>query len=1000
MPKCIFHILFWLLPCALIAQERGLIVTPYSGALQSPLKGDSGKRKAALLVGVADYSSPKLKLKYAGRDARLFFSYLTETRGFPKENVFILPDSAARSGKIYNSIIDLMKWLEPGDELVLYFAGHGDVQHVADFDEGFFLAWDASDSRNYFGAAGTVKLSDLEQYTNRLALNKKVKVTLVMDACHSGFSLHQDGFLKAQESISNSFGKVTRMLGCNAKEFSFEADSVGHGLFTWYLVQGLMGLADEPADNNVTAGELEQWVKNRVSAATHGKQNPVMQTPAGAEWSVNVSPETRNLALTLFRNKNYDGFLAGRGSGNPDTLDLSGYQQYVDRYNRFLQQEKLYGEDSSCLSVIKLLESLQGRTAAELRNGLRNHLAEVLETQSQLVLNEYLTGKSLLPPPSVYRKAGEEASIALSLLPDEDPRRKNISVMSAFHRAYASLRYEEYEKFGEAGQLLRDAIQTENRAAYLYLTLSYLLQHQHKYDSAIFYAQKAEALIPTWSHPKNVLGNLYHDIYQYEKSLDYHRSVLKLDSSYAWSYNNIGVSLLDMDRLSEAEYFFQRSLALKKTPGRITYDYDLARSYSNLAVIAMERKQFAAADSLFALADSLDPRFSFSLRKWSELSEETDGDKAEALLKKALATNPHEAENYYALAEFYRTKQASTRSRASIDSFYSEAILLNPYNESYYAGIGFHLLDENRYDSAYTWFRKGIDMSGGKAEAWSNMAWYYKFAGEMDKAIAALEKNLELNPWDIGSAENLSGFILQDKKDPKKAEQVLLRLLPLHPHSPRVHFLLGNFYYRTGNTAKAIAAYRQCLQTDSQYVPAAESLSLLLLRQGQIRESLEWAAVCRRFNPGFSLSYLHAAAAASIRMAPAAKTAWLRPFLQAFPGSDLLAELLAEAAYRSGSGMKDALQHAGITENKLDYRNSGLLRWLFLLAVEAGGPEQQEEYAGRYLEEVLVPEPALQALACWLTGNKEEAGQWKKEAGPGAAASYRTQFKKIWIAIR
>ncbi|MBE2230499.1 MAG: caspase family protein [Chitinophagaceae bacterium] len=1000
MPKCILLTLLWLLPCALKAQERGLIVTPYSGSLQSPLKGDSGKRKAALLVGVAEYSSPKLKLKYAGRDARLFFSYLTETRGFPRENVFILPDSAARSGKIYNSIIDLMKWLGPGDELLLYFAGHGDVQQVADFDEGFFLAWDASDSRNYFGAAGTVKLSDLEQYTNRLAVNKKVKVTLVMDACHSGFSLHQDGFLKAQESISNSFGKVTRLLGCNANEFSFEADSVGHGLFTWYLVQGLMGLADEPADNTVTATELEQWVKSRVSAATRGKQNPVMQTPAGVEWSVAVSPETRNLALTRFRNKNYDGFLAGRGSGETDTLDRSAFQSYIDRYNHFLQQEKLYGEDSSCLTIIHKLERLQGSIAAELRMGLRNHLAEVLETRSQLVLNEYLTGKSLLPPPAIYRKAGEEASIALGLLPDEDPRRKNISVMSAFHRAFSSLRFEEYEKFGEAGQILREAIQTENRAAYLYLTLSYLLEYQHQYDSAIYYAKKAEALIPTWSHPKNVLGNLYNDIYQYEKALDYHRAVLKLDSSYAWSYNNIGVSLLDMDRLEEAEYFFRRSLEMKQIPGKITYDHDLARSYSNLAVIAKERKLFAVADSLFALADSLDPRFSFSLRKWSELSEETDGDKAESLLKKALTANPHEAENYYALAEFYRMKQASQRSRAAIDSLYFEALRLNPYNESYYAGIGFHLVDESRYDSAYTWFRKGIEMSGGKAEAWSNMAWYYKYAGQPDNAIAALEKALSLNPWDIGSAESLSDFFLQDKKDTKKAEQVLLNLLPLHPRSPRVHFLLGNFYFRTLNTEKAIAAYRRCLQTDSLYLPAAESLSLLLLQEGRISESLQWAGICQQYNPDFPLPYLHAVAAAGSKISPGIKTSWLKPLLLQFPDSDLLAEMLAEAAYRSGTGMKDALQRAGITENKLDYSNSGLLRWLFLLAVEAGNPEQQQEYAGRYLEEVLVPEPALQALACWLTGNREEARLHKKEAGPGAAAAYRTQFKKIWTVLR
>jgi hypothetical protein len=153
MQKLLFLLLLLYVTQDIYSQERGVILKPYNNSVNSPLKGDSGKRKAALIVGISDYSSQKLTLKYANKDAALFFNYLSEVRDFPKENIFMLPDSVASSGKIYNSIFDLMKWLVAGDELVLYFAGHGDVQTVADFDEAFFLAWDASDSRNYFGAA-------------------------------------------------------------------------------------------------------------------------------------------------------------------------------------------------------------------------------------------------------------------------------------------------------------------------------------------------------------------------------------------------------------------------------------------------------------------------------------------------------------------------------------------------------------------------------------------------------------------------------------------------------------------------------------------------------------------------------------------------------------------------------------------------------------------------------------------------------------------------------
>ncbi|RYY44130.1 MAG: hypothetical protein EOO06_18660, partial [Chitinophagaceae bacterium] len=159
--RIVFFLMMAITCQAGFCQERGNIVIPYKKTQNSPLVGDSGKRKAALVVGISDYSSDKLTLKYANKDATLIYDYLLAARKFPKENIFHLPDTMATSGRIYNAIHNLMKWLVPGDELILYFAGHGDVQTVADFDEAFFLAWDASDTRNYYGAAGTLKLTDL-----------------------------------------------------------------------------------------------------------------------------------------------------------------------------------------------------------------------------------------------------------------------------------------------------------------------------------------------------------------------------------------------------------------------------------------------------------------------------------------------------------------------------------------------------------------------------------------------------------------------------------------------------------------------------------------------------------------------------------------------------------------------------------------------------------------------------------------------------------------------
>jgi hypothetical protein len=48
----------------------------------------------------------------------------------------------------------------------------------------------------------------------------------------------------------------------------------GHGVFTWALLEGLRGLADANTDKIVTAGELFDYVSNRVRKETRNKQNP------------------------------------------------------------------------------------------------------------------------------------------------------------------------------------------------------------------------------------------------------------------------------------------------------------------------------------------------------------------------------------------------------------------------------------------------------------------------------------------------------------------------------------------------------------------------------------------------------------------------------------------------------------------------------------------------------------------------------------------------------
>lgn len=983
-----------------LAQERGNIVLPFKKAQTNPLKGDSGSRKAALVVGISNYSSKNLALKYADKDAALVFDYLAGARKFPKENIFMLPDSMATSGRIYNAIHDLMKWLVAGDELILYFAGHGDVQTVADFDEAFFLAWDASDSRNYYGTAGTLKLADLDNYTTRLANVKKVKVSLIMDACHSGFDLRKDGVLKAQENISTGFNSINKMLGCAVNEFSYEADSIGHGLFSWYLVQGLMGLADAPADNIVTFDELKSWTQKRVAAASKGRQNPVIQAMNGSNVFAEVNPETRAAALALISNKSYSGLMASRGTGNEDTLINTQLQPYINSYNNFLLAGQLYHTGASCLSVIYQLAQHKSSDARELKEGLQNHLSELLETRSQMVLNEYLKGKSEQPPATVYYVAGIEAALADSLLAPGDPRKKNDRVMANFHEAFSYLRYDDFAKFPLAEKLLREALALEDRAAYLYVTMSYLMEYQNKFDSAIYYAKKAEEIIPTWSVPKNILGNLYHELSQFDKSIEYHRMVLKQDSNYAWSYNNIAGALLDMDRIGEAEAYYMQSLRIKKSSGKERLDRDWAITYGNLGVIFQQRGLAAIAEKYFLLADSIDHTYGFAKRKLSDLYATIDGEKAEALLKQAIATSPFDAENYYSLAALYRNNPLNKQSIQMARDLYLKAIELNPFNEWYYAGLGHLALDHTNTDSASFWFNKAVTVSRGAPDALYNRAFYYALVKNNDSAKINYKRALAINPYDIGVSSDYADFLLETG-DTATALQQLQQLTSLQKQSPKAFFVLGNFYFKTGNLQQAIDAYQKSVKIDTSYTDAIKALAFTSLQYGKTTASISYIKQLRKLDaiPAILVDYNNAVAERSLSIPIAKRSAWLSEFLKFSPNHEYLNELKMEAAYFSQQNLTAPFNQLQKAENNLDYNSAVLIKWLLLSSLELNNPQRTKKLAQRYLGEVLNPDPAVQAIALELSGNRKDAKKTKQIVNNSAIKSYRQKFKQLFAAL-
>src|SRR5262249_13719238 len=109
-------------------------------------------------------------------------------------------------------------------------------------------------------------------------IGSKIQATskiLLTDACHSGAISPED-----TENLNGKLADLNKSLfsltASRARERSFESPDFdgGHGVFTYYVVQGMSGAADTSHDGIVTADELAEYVHTQVRDATKGEQNP------------------------------------------------------------------------------------------------------------------------------------------------------------------------------------------------------------------------------------------------------------------------------------------------------------------------------------------------------------------------------------------------------------------------------------------------------------------------------------------------------------------------------------------------------------------------------------------------------------------------------------------------------------------------------------------------------------------------------------------------------
>jgi tetratricopeptide (TPR) repeat protein len=229
-------------------------------------------RGYALIVGVSNYKNlpAKSQLEFSERDADAIYSIFINPEGgnFHAENVHRLIGSKATLANLKQ---ELEVWLpsvaKEDDRVVIYFAGHGFISggraYLAPYDIDPANIANTGYSMDTLGAV----------VGSRIKAKWKVLLT---DSCHSGAITPDEDARQFNKSLLDLSRSMFSLTASRDRERSFESKNWGggHGIFTYYVVKGLEGEADESGDGIVTADELADYVRRNVREATQGQQNP------------------------------------------------------------------------------------------------------------------------------------------------------------------------------------------------------------------------------------------------------------------------------------------------------------------------------------------------------------------------------------------------------------------------------------------------------------------------------------------------------------------------------------------------------------------------------------------------------------------------------------------------------------------------------------------------------------------------------------------------------
>jgi tetratricopeptide (TPR) repeat protein len=601
---------------------------------------------------------------------------------------------------------------------------------------GYIIPWDA-DPQDI--ASTAIQMEDIKQLFEKQLAGVR-RLMLYVDVCRAGkigqINPDHNATYKVSKNLETG-DNFFGMLAAQGNQSALEGVNYGggHGAFSYFLMKALNGDADTDHDGRVTMGELVDYVHDKVYEGTAGQQRPK---------EIGDVDEKRVMAFTALDGITLGGYTpvvrATRGDRGMATTTAAASPAAVPEMS---PTQLKYDQDIALVLADYEKAIGEGRILPAEDNGAFKFLAVL---------------KVRLQDPD-YQAAADKLKVAL----EDKGQNLLVRYLAGEQDAPgASDFFAGAQNFEAAGLLARDSVFLEARKDF------------------------CEGRV-------KVFGK------EYGAATDLLERAIRLDPSHAYSYNALGIALL------ETADYDRAILAFRDAVSRAPY---WAYPLHNMALAYFQKGDYSAAVAAYQQAIRMAPQYAYLPYNLGLVYQRLNRSKdAESMYRKALALRP-DAQTYNALGylKFFENKPGEAEAFYKTALAKDAALVIVRHN---YAVL-LDTIPKRREEAFGLW--RGI-LQQHPDYTLSRLALAKALAREGHNADAAGEFRVLVNQKPEYAAARVALGGLENKLGNSDAAlEQFAEAARLEPEAASVYEQIGDLKSAKGDSPAAAEAYARALQ--------------------------------------------------------------------------------------------------------------------------------------------------------------------------------------------